>query len=197
MKKHSLIIVVSIIGGILLLSMIVKNSLTSPYKVSVKDQAQILASSQSSFSLLDLAMAIKDYDPNILFIDLRPEVDYANGHLPNAINVPLPKLFDVVYSEYIDGREDIVKVIYANGEVDASRALSLLAMRGFKNFKVLSGGYAIASDFIISEPTPSYFHYSEEQKKLNYNRLMPAGGSSAQAPKQQQTIELGVPRGGC
>jgi rhodanese-related sulfurtransferase len=197
MNKNILTIIVSIIGGILLLSMIGKNWLTSPYKVSVKEQAKILTSPQSSFSLLDLAMTIKEYDPNILFVDLRSEQDYADGHLPYAINVPLGKLFDPEYSEYIDGRKDLVKVVYANNEVDASRALSLLVMRGYSNFKVLSGGYFIASEFIISKPTPSYYLYSEDQKKFNYTKLMPAGGSSAQAPKQEQLEVSGVPRGGC
>ncbi|PKP37771.1 MAG: hypothetical protein CVT98_05705 [Bacteroidetes bacterium HGW-Bacteroidetes-15] len=197
MKKHILTLIVSIIGGILLLSMIGKKSLTSPYKLSVMEQTQILASPQSSFSLLDLSLAIKANDPNTLFIDLRSEQDYAKGHLPNAINVPLTKLFDAEYSEYIDGRKDLVKVVYANGEVDASRALSLLVMRGYSNFKVLRGGYSIASAFIVSKPTPSYYHYSEDQKKYNYSRLMPAGGSSAQAPKQEQPLVGGVPRGGC
>ncbi|MDD3569154.1 MAG: hypothetical protein PHT92_12210, partial [Bacteroidales bacterium] len=73
MKKHILTIVISIIAGIILLSMVGKKLLTSPYKHSVQDQLTMMVSSESSFTLHDLALAVRSNDPNVLFIDTRTE----------------------------------------------------------------------------------------------------------------------------
>ena len=198
MKKHILTIVVSIVAGLLLLSMIGKKILTSPYKISAVEQAQMLVSPESSFSLFELAMAVKANDPNILFIDIRVEEEYSKGRLPNAVNVPLADLFHSDYSEYIQQNGYQQKVIYANTEAEAARALALLSMKGYNNFRVLNGGYPLAQKYVIDNPTPSYYHYNDEQKKFNYSRLMPAGAATAtQTPKEEVKVVPTTPRGGC
>lgn len=198
MKKHILTIVVSIVAGLLLLSMIGKKILTSPYKVSVIEQAQVLVSPQSAFSLFELAMAIKANDPNILLIDIRSGEEYSKGRLPNAVNVPFDKLFNKDYSEYVSQGDELQRVIYSNTEAEAARVLALLSMRGYANFKTLNGGYSVAKKYVVESPSPSYYHYNDEQKKYNYARLMPAGAASASpAPKEEVKIQATSPRGGC
>lgn len=197
MKKHILTIVISIIAGIILLSMVGKKLLTSPYKHSVQDQLTMMVSSESSFTLHDLALAVRSNDPNVLFIDTRTEEQYQQGHLPNAINVPISNLFHSDYAEYIEGRSDKLKVLYANNEAEAIRANALLMLNGLYGFRVLEGGFSVAYNHVVKSPTPSFFHYSDEKMRHSYGTLMPNGAKTAQPASEEVVVDVSVPRGGC
>jgi rhodanese-related sulfurtransferase len=198
MKKNVFAIVVSVFIGILLLSMIGKKLLTSNYPVSVTQQLEIMTSSEISYSLYDLAKALKINDPDVLLVDIRTEEEYAQGHLPNAINIPIELLFHKDNAEIISGRESLTKVLYGNSEAQAIKANSLLILNGHNKFKILNGGYQYANQFVVATPTPSFFHYSDEKMKYYYPRLMPAGSSSNySATKEEVKVEVMAPRGGC
>jgi rhodanese-related sulfurtransferase len=197
MKKHILTIVISIIAGILLLSMLGKKLLTTPYMHSAQEQMEMMVSPESSFSLYELALAVKSNNPNILFIDIRTEDQYQQGHLPNAINVPIDMLFHSDYAEYIEGRSDKVKVLYANNEAEAIRANVLLTLNGLSGFRVLDGGFSVANNRVVTNPTPSFFHYSDEKMRHSYGTLMPNGAKTAQPLSKEVVVDVSVPRGGC
>ncbi len=197
MKKHALTITVGAIAAVVILSMIGKKLLTSDYPISIEDKVGLLVSPESIFSLYNLAMAVKANDPNILLIDIRTAEEYAQGRLPNAVNVPIDMLFDKEYSEYIKGRSDKVKVLYANTEAEAIRANALLLLEGMKPFKVLNGGYSVAKEFVVKTQNPAYYHFSDEKMRYNYSQQMPAGGKMNQPAQEVQVIDVLVPRGGC
>lgn len=198
MKKHTVSIAVAAFVGVFLLAFIGKKLLTSTYTVSVAEQISQLTAAGAKFSLLNYALALKTNDPNVLLIDIRSEDDYKQGHLPNAINIPINKLFDKEYNDFIGGGDHLTKVLYGNNEAQALNALLMLTLRGKKGFKMLNGSYDVAYQFVVNNPTPSYFHYSDELKRHNYNSLMPAGGRvSTYTPKGAASIEPIAPRGGC
>ena len=140
MKKHVFAIVVSSFVAILLISFIGKKILAGDYKMSVKQKASLITSSETIFSLYDLYMAIQTNDPKLLLIDIRSESDYALGHLPNAINVPIDQLFNKENKEYINTDSSIHRILYGKDESQAVKALAILVGRGYSNFKILSGG---------------------------------------------------------
>lgn len=199
MKKHILTITLSSIIGLLLIAMIVKRMVTSPYKISVNDQIEMTQSEAFQFSLAEYHTALQLDKTNILFIDVRCEAEYSKGHLPNAVNVPLAKLMNAEYSEYINNNDSLAKVLYANSQSDATNALSILLMNGINlNFKYLRGNYAIAQQYIVQQPTPSYFFFSDEQAEYNYTQLMPAGSASVNGVNNQEVkVDLNALRGGC
>lgn len=198
MKKHVFAIVVSSFVAILLISFIGKKILAGDYKMSVKQKASLITSSETIFSLYDLYMAIQTNDPKLLLIDIRSESDYALGHLPNAINVPIDQLFNKENKEYINTDASIQRILYGKDESQAVKALAILVGRGYSNFKILSGGYEIARKYVVENPKPSYFHYSDEKKKYDYPKLMPAGTSTSSSNQQKKDdVVASAPRGGC
>ncbi|MDX9847641.1 MAG: rhodanese-like domain-containing protein [Tenuifilaceae bacterium] len=197
MKTHILGITVSVIAALIILAMVGKKIVTSPYSISVEDKTALLVSPDANFSLYNLALAVKTNNPDILLIDIRSAEEYNQGRLPNAVNVPIDKLFDDEYSEYISGRSDKVKVLYANTEAEAIRASALLILQGYNHFKVLSGGYIVARDFVINNQNPAYYHFTDEKMRFNYSQQMPAGGKMNQPAQEIQVIDVLVPRGGC
>ena len=199
MKNYTLTITLSIIISILLISMIAKRVVTSPYKISVSNQVEALQSEAFQFSLAEYHTVLQLKSHNILLIDIRNEAEYSKGHLPNAINIPLAKLMDKEYSEYINKNDRLTRVLYANSEGEAINALTILLMNGIStNAKYLKGNYAIAQQYIVQQPTPSYFFFSDEKAAYNYKQLMPAGSASVNGVNNQEIkIELITPRGGC
>jgi len=198
MKKHVFTIVVSLFLGILLLAFASKKMITSGYNLSAKQQAALLVSPESSFTLYDLFLAVKSNDPHVMLIDIRSEADYAEGRLPNAINVPLEQLFSKENKQYISKNSSKVRVIYGYNESDAAVALSILLQKGYKGFKILNGGYDIAEKQVVTSENPTYFFYSDEKKKFDYGKLIPSGSSEAsQSSITTDKIEVAAPRGGC
>jgi rhodanese-related sulfurtransferase len=197
MKKHILTIVLSIIFGILIISMIGKKMLTSSYNVSAQEQARVLTAGTSSFSLFDLSMAIKENSAKILLVDIRAEVEYTKGHLPNAINIPLEGLLKADLNEFVGSDHDKVLVFYGNSESDAVRAISVLLVEGKDNVKALNGNYLLAKQYVIDNPSPSYYHFSDEKMQYNYGRLMPAGSNTTPTKAEPVNIQPTTPRGGC
>lgn len=199
MKKHILTLILASIIGILLIAMIVKRVVTSPYKIAVSDQIEMIESEVSQFSLAEYHTALQLQATNILLIDVRSEAKYEKGHLPNAVNVPLANLMNLEYSEYINNSDRLTKVLYADSEAEATNALSILLMNGINvNFKYLLGSYSIAQQYIVLQPTPSYFFFSDEQAKYNFKQLMPTGSASVNSTESQEVkVEVNAPRGGC
>jgi rhodanese-related sulfurtransferase len=198
MKNHILNIVVGIFVGALLLAMVGKKFIASSYPLSVSKQAKLLTSKDATFSLYDLALATKSNDPYVMLIDIRPEVEFAKGHLPNAINIPADRLLSKEFSEYIPGRKVVTKVLYGNTEAQAVKANAILIMNGISICKTLNGGYEMAKNQVISNPAPSYYHISDEKQKFNYSWHMPAGASTKQSTATDEVkVEVTTPRGGC
>jgi rhodanese-related sulfurtransferase len=196
MKKYTFTIIVSSFAALLLVATVAKKVFTSDYKISAKQQAKELATKDITFSIYDYLHYTKLNNPKVLIIDIRTEEEFAKGHLQNAVNIPVANLFDKVNKEYIDNSYHTTKVLYANSEAEAHRALSMLMMKGYSGFKVLLGGYAMASEYVHKNLNPSYLHYADENKQFNYQRLMPVetGGTSA---KDEIKVEASTPRGGC
>jgi rhodanese-related sulfurtransferase len=197
MKKHVFTIVVSVFIGILLIAAIAKKLMTSGYSISAKEQASLLISPETSFSLYDLFLAVKSNDPSLMLIDIRSESDYANGRLPNAISIPIEQLFSKENKEYIAKQSSKVRVLYGHNESQATLALSLLLQKGYTGFKVLKGGYDIARKHVVGAEDPSYFFYSDEKKKFDFGKLIPSGTKASQASGQIEKVETVAPRGGC
>ena len=200
MKKQALTLVLIAIVGLLLLAMVVKRVATSPYKISAQNQLELLQSNEHSFSLAEYYEALQLKETDILLIDIRTPEEYEKNHLPNATNIPLHEITSDAYAEYINNNPRLTKVIYGKNEVDAINALSILFTNGFTNsFKYLKGGFALANQYVIQKPTPSFFFYSDEQVKFNYSKLMPAG-SAQKAKTNAVDVEIEeptAPRGGC
>lgn len=74
-------------------------------------------------------------EPGLVIVDVRPELRYRTGHIPGAINIPLPDL------RYTDPRFEKAKhvVVYGDGP---RNTLSHAAAK-----KLLAGGQVVVSDF--------------------------------------------------
>jgi rhodanese-related sulfurtransferase len=86
-----------------------------------------------------LAHIIINQDPSFILIDVRDEKSFASYTLPNAINIPLEKLFDEGSGSYLNQNQYDV-VLFSNDNFYADQAWILCNRLGYKNMRVLKGG---------------------------------------------------------
>lgn len=87
----------------------------------------------------ELAQRIIEGRNDFSLIDIRPQEDYAKGHILGAKNIPLAELVrrDTVESAFLDGK---TPVLYSNGNTHAAQAWLILNAAGIDAL-VLEGGY--------------------------------------------------------
>lgn len=86
-----------------------------------------------------LAHILINQDPSFILIDVRDEKSFASYTLPNAINIPLEKLFDEGSESYLNQNQFDV-VLFSNDNFHADQAWILCNRLGYKNLRVLKGG---------------------------------------------------------
>lgn len=89
---------------------------------------------------IDIDTYKKDFaeaDTDYLLVDVREDDEYAEGHLPNAISIPLSVLQDR-YSEIDSSGKPIVLVCARGGR--SAKAAEFIASKGYTNLYNLEGG---------------------------------------------------------
>lgn len=86
----------------------------------------------------ELAMDIP-FDEKLLVLDVRKPAEFAEGHIKNAINLPLEELNDVAAMASIE--EDQNVYIHSGNGYRSVIALSLLKRQGLHNLRHVMGGW--------------------------------------------------------
>jgi len=139
-------------------------------------------------SAKEMHIKLKDYNKNLIspqefveiyysndslyrFIDLRNPREYANGHLPNSINLPLD---DILNEEFIEilNQDSKINVLYHNDHSVACSPWMLLSQIGYKNNKLLMGGYDYVKSNIIDNFSPMSGEFRNEKAKYNYKEVI-------------------------
>ncbi|MDE3252263.1 MAG: MBL fold metallo-hydrolase [Bacteroidota bacterium] len=85
------------------------------------------------------------FDPNIVIVDVRKELEYADGHLKDAINLPLNKLMDPGSMADLDDTHNIY--IHCAGGYRSVIASSLIKRQGYHNLRNVLGGYGKITEY--------------------------------------------------
>ncbi len=86
----------------------------------------------------ELAMDIP-FDPKLVVVDVRRETEFGDGHVQDAINIPLNELTDVAKMAQLD--EDHNFYLHCAGGYRSVIALSLLKRQGIHNVRNIVGGW--------------------------------------------------------
>jgi glyoxylase-like metal-dependent hydrolase (beta-lactamase superfamily II)/rhodanese-related sulfurtransferase len=86
----------------------------------------------------EMAMDIA-FDPNMVIVDVRKETEYANGHVKEAINIPLNDLTDPGSMANLDDHHNIY--IHCAGGYRSVIASSLIKRQGIHNIRNVVGGF--------------------------------------------------------
>ena len=93
----------------------------------------------------ELAMDIP-FDDRLVVVDVRKEVEFADGHVKGAVNVPLGDLTDPASMANIDDNDNLY--VHCGSGYRSIIAISLMKRQGFHNLRNVIGGW----DKIKEEP---------------------------------------------
>ena len=141
------------------------------------------ANAISSEQLVDLLYS-KDVK-GVQFVDIRTPHQYAMGHIPGAINVPMKNFFNPEYFSKIN--KDAVLMLYGENASDA-RLMAMMAGHFKKgNFNIVLGGYDYIKDKILDNYGIHSGLYDDEEPLVDYQRFIneyrSRAGAGAPAPK--------------
>ena len=87
----------------------------------------------------ELLMDMK-FDENLVILDVRREAEFADGHLKNAINIPLNELTDPAKMALMEETQNIY--IHCAGGYRSMIATSLIKRQGIHNLRNVTGGWS-------------------------------------------------------
>lgn len=79
------------------------------------------------------------HDPNLLVVDVRREVEFADGHLADAMNLPLNEMTDVLHLTQFEDNQNLY--VHCAGGYRSVIAASLLKKQGINNLRNVLGGW--------------------------------------------------------
>jgi rhodanese-related sulfurtransferase len=156
-----------------------------------------------------LADRIINQDPTLLLIDTRPEKEFNEFSLPNAVNVQLKDFFDEELNNYLN--QDIYDVIlFSNDNFYADEVWMLGNRLGYKNLFVLKGGLNQWFNTIIDPkypdetmPREAFELYSFRKAAGMYFGVGITKSTSEEKPKPKKKVitapkkKKRLPEGGC
>ncbi len=80
------------------------------------------------------------FDNNLLVIDVRRPTEFADGHLPEATNIPLNDMNDPASMANLEDTQNLY--VHCAGGYRSVIASSLLKRQGFHNLRKIAGGWA-------------------------------------------------------
>ncbi|HTN08643.1 rhodanese-like domain-containing protein [Agriterribacter sp.] len=86
----------------------------------------------------ELAMDIP-FDENLVVVDVRRPVEYADGHVQDALHIPLIDMKDPGNIAHLNERDNLY--LYCAGGYRSVIAASLLKIQGYNNLRNVTGGW--------------------------------------------------------
>ncbi len=96
----------------------------------------------------------KDFDSHLVVLDVRKPTEFGDGHLPDAVNLPLSSMIDPGNMATIEESQNLY--VHCAGGYRSIIALSLLKRQGIHNLRNVLGGWTKIKEqknvVIIKEP---------------------------------------------
>ena len=115
----------------------------STVTLDTKELALVVGTEADHVEAPELAAWIIESRADYRLIDLRTEAEFAQYHIPTAVNIPMNVLTDAGL-----GRQEKL-VLYSEGGIHSAQAWMLLRARGFKSVYMLKGGLDEWKDQVV------------------------------------------------
>lgn len=80
------------------------------------------------------------FDDNMVIMDVRKEIEFADGHVRDAVNVPLDRMTDITTLAQIEDSDNVY--VHCAGGYRSVIAASIMKGQGFHNLRNIIGGFS-------------------------------------------------------
>lgn len=127
---------------IIIIALILVIALGMVYYLNVSKEKQVEqnnSNSKNSYKSIsqEEAKKIMDTQTNIVILDVRTEEEYKEGHIKNAMLIPVDEIANRAESELKDKEQEIL--VYCRSGNRSKKASQILADKGYTNIKEFGG----------------------------------------------------------
>lgn len=145
--------------------------------------AEAITNEADHITAEQLAKWLIDKRPDLLVVDMRAAEEFAQYHIPGAVNIPFVELFNDASQQTLSN--DKVIVLYSNGGTHAAQAWVLLKQMGIESY-VLLGGLNYWAEAILNPKMPNELAADSEILKYQFQKsasgfFAPGGAIAAPA----------------
>jgi len=138
----------------------------STVTLDTKELALVVGTEADHVEAPELAAWIIEGRADYRLIDLRSDAEFAQYHIPTAVNVPMNVLTDAGL-----GRQEKL-VLYSEGGIHSAQAWMLLRAQGYKSVYMLKGGLdgwkdQVVFPIVADNPTPDERARDERLKSIS------------------------------
>jgi len=182
---------VLIFAAIIIIGVIFMKEPKNNYNISTEKMLEVLQDHNDIVEPEEFINIIYENDSLYQFIDLRNAHDYLIGHLNNAINIPIHKILDSEYKDILN-QDKKINILYYSDHCGACGPWMILKQLGYKNNKILLGGYDYVNDFILKEFSPLTGNYRNEKAKYDFAKIVKetAGAGSTTSTSKSSKRKL-------
>ncbi len=101
---------------------------------NAKEKVDLIIDVEADELIMDIP-----HDPNLIVVDVRKEVEYADGHLKDAVNLPLGEMTDVAQIANFEDNQNLY--VHCAGGYRSVIASSILKRQGIHNLRNVLGGW--------------------------------------------------------
>lgn len=157
--------------------------------------AEAITNESDHIAAEELAKWLIDKKPDLLVVDMRSAEEFAQYHIPGAVNIPFNKLFEPDARETLANDKTIV--LYSNGGTHAAQAWVLLKQMGIESL-VLLGGLNYWTEAILNPKAPNELMADSEILKYQFQKsasgyFAPGGAIAAPADSAAAPAKPKVP----
>ena len=160
------------------------------YPVSEQEILEVVLSMKDAVTPGEVRTALQSGDASVVLIDVRSPAEYIIGHLKGAVNIPL---FDLLEKKNLEMLADTSRtfVFYGGDEVQGCGPWMLLRQLGYKNVKVMLGGYDF---YVTGKPMPKEVEGKCFDEHPRYDYASYFKGNKAVSPSRKAPPKVVVPR---
>jgi rhodanese-related sulfurtransferase len=195
-----------IFASIIILGLIFMPKPKKSYKITENQMLEQLVLKEGIIGPEKLVDLIYKPDSNYRFIDLRSAPEYLKGHLPNAISIPFEHIFDKDNEEILK-QGNKVNILYSSTHASACGPWMILTQLGYKNNKIMLGGYDYVNNYIIDQFAPLTGNYRDEKARFDFAKIIgqtSGGGAVSTSTESAKPANTPAPKkkeakssGGC
>jgi rhodanese-related sulfurtransferase len=187
----SLIFFLVIVGGLVI------SLFNDQSKGFSKTNAGVLREMNGNGIMMNYLEFMEQYNPGdapITYVDLRSEERFQEGHLNNALHMPVSNLFAKESLKTLSHAEGEL-ILYSDSQNSSVNAVMMLKTLGFEHVRALAGSYDLLAEKILENPDPVFFFHNDEKARWNYRNYM----ESALNPSDEGASSQPLPviEGGC
>ena len=134
--------------------------------LDAKELALAVGTESDHVEAPELAAWVIESRADYRLVDLRSEAEFAQYHIPGAVNVPMGNLTDAGL-----GRQEKL-ILYSDGGIHSAQAWMLLKAQGYKGVYMLKGGLEEWKDRVVfpvlaDNPTPDQRSRDERLRTIS------------------------------